>query len=1500
MLDFVLPFRPEELLARPAAEDQLWASSIPDVDVWSQAETDSALDDLVGKLLPTHGAAIASEESFNLIFGLLHAWPRLSSITRSRTADLLLDAARRVFAAAEKLKRKKGDNEAKEKDMRTIAKVLTFDLRWAAERVISKDGVVDEAGPGKGRGRGGKGRGGEDDDRQRVAADRQRTALFEALANIVAGEQLSWLWEAAGATESQRVAEHISGAGLHALDEPEIALKNKETRQQILRCVTEPLVKGEVSTNLFMSTCDKLALSLRGGELVAPFVAEVFTLTHTTQLPRLLIVEISNMCTAKGIGTQPTLQRAVADFLRAAGEKLPHIFLSQLSMLLPLLDVEAYPLRMGVLECFGSIVASEGRPLLQGKAKDEKESDAGDGAGPSNKFALDAATKNKLLDTLTARCMDKTSWVRARALQVLASLVSRRGVSGPCMPRERWPEILELAAARLRDCANGPRRAGLQLVRSLIERHPYGPNLSGTGDERARAEAVIKEVEANLEQLEKDMQEPLPKKRRLTKKTVREDENEDAVMDGEDEIADFIEEDDENNSGIKDEREKKRQKLILMRECFKQRLRFVDILSQAAHQFRALLHSNTPSDATEAINVVVELQVRGLPFVGQALMGEVFSLVWSRHASVKEAAVNSFHRAFLEDRSAQEAAQNLLDMYRRGIEGREWTHSHLASIQELILQAAKQDLLEPAPLFPELIASLDGPLGCHALRALTALSAADSKPLVAALPRLCTLCDGTSVHKKQRRLSKKSLVPNAQPENQVRTVQEAEQELERLRLLSDLLKLGLENPEMRCKECWDVAMRCADVLVGYFSLDCLPVEWFNSAQAIVDLTFAFASYTEPGKLPEPAAMFSPDQFWEQVLVRMVCNLNREAETAEPPVDEELLLAVPQVSKDAFSPEQIGCIVFLAGHLSLQMLVYLEGLHAALKRKRAAQEDARMSKGDGEEEKDMGMAGQEEREAEAFAEIAERALLYAPQSLLTKIKPLILGSLLDARLRRSTVLRRVGALGLCKMMVVSRRFCEEHLQLLFSLLFPSNKAKGLHLESSMTEADTHEQSAMSIVYEDKCLRQCLLVSVGDLLYRHPNLVEPWSDRLYAALNSSSTTVKSEVELELRFTALMVLTHLVLNDMMKPRAALLARALRLTSVEHPATARIAKVLFQELAKKGSNAVFNIAPELIARLSHGEGAPAGETQEDDEKHIAYLLQFVEKEKHTEQLIERFSVRIAQSAELSNAADLLGQASQLPGTQQEDMTMPNRDKDTTARTIRCLSVALASLTYSDRCVLRLLDVIVTRRVLQQAIPYHESLRENLLNIVAKARLAMQQKKGRGKEDTSAPAEGAVAEALVADSKDGSKAGAVLAALDNIEQVVAEWHRKNQPDAAPEENAAMEDKAPLGEAQATSDAPKADKEKKPTRSRKNGVAEKENQEAKGDQEAAKENQDEQNQQNKPEKKAKGKGKGRKPKAKADEDEDFVPGAKTSSKKAQRGVARSRAAQSVDDDSGSE
>ena len=51
------------------------------------------------------------------------------------------------------------------------------------------------------------------------------------------------------------------------------------------------------------------------------------------------------------------------------------------------------------------------------------------------------------------------------------------------------------------------------------------------------------------------------------------------------------------------------------------------------------------------------------------------------------------------------------------------------------------------------------------------------------------------------------------------------------------------------------------------------------------------------------------------------------------------------------------------------------------------------------------------------------------------------------------------------------------------------------------------------------------------------------------------------------------------------------------------------------------------------------------------------------------------------------------------------------------CLAHALGSMSYSERCVLRLHDVVVTRKALNLALSYYPVVRECVLGVVEKAR---------------------------------------------------------------------------------------------------------------------------------------------------------------------------------------
>jgi len=1463
MREFVLPFKPEELLAQPS-DDRLWASSLPDVESWSEEESCSQIDSLIGRLLSSQGHDLMEEESFCLVFAFLQAWPRLDEDLHARIADLLADAARRLVADVVRLK--KAGTKAKSEDTqqlaagreaRTVSKVAVFFTRWATERALRKTAA--EA-PRRGR----KKTGGEDDEKEAEAkerlkaVERGRVALLGALADLMGKGAMPWLW-LGDPGAFQQVAEKVSDGGFDLLDSSE-ALKHREARQLALRCITAPLLQeGHQHSNLLVATVSKLLHGLRSGEAAAPFVADVLLLAHTTPLPRLFLVDLTQHCNAAELCSQREFQRVLGLFLVAAAERLPHVILANISVLLPLLDVDCYPLRTAIVECIGKLLEAEGKELPKGahcgtsgaevacgdtgNGEGAASAEAADGEGgrgdgedaqavplpadAEGRFAIALSTKQDLLDTLMARSLDKTVWVRVRVLQTFTNLASNTRIAA--LPRDLWPQVLDIAIKRMQDSASSARKASMQVVKKLIEFHPYGPALKGCGDERAKAEHMLGEIAARIRTLAAADAAEAEEEARAHGVVLDEDAEERAAPTGDDEDEDAgaaVHEEEQPNkrqrllkkteetpaeevdrclavevqaagaaSGAatqagctekgREERARQQEALKKMYDCYSQRFRFIELIDSAEARLRALLLSRTPSDVTEAISVVVELKVRGLPAAARAF-DQVLGLVWSRHAAVKDAAVEAFHHMHLEGRSPPEAVSALLQMYEKGCAGGGWTYTHLASVQELIQQAATQDLVDPGKAMPHFVNALPGAHCPLALRALAALAAASASQFEAELPRLVELFGAEGAA----------------------TGDNAVERLERVRLLCQLLQRfhgSLKQPPRGAswQHLFNLSQRATHVVIEHFGKDQVPPQWFAAAQAAVDFSFDLASSANVDS--DPASM-CPDKVWEQILEGMILSIYRcggGAVGLEEAADTMIQTAGDgDVASVNVAAPKLGCVVFVAGHLALRMLVYLEGLQASLKRKRMSEEDARMAeqrekreqkqeqkkkskkgkgkgKDKGEEEAEeedeeaeatgMGMAGQEEREADAFAEMAETTILYGPRSILHRIMPLIRSGLLNPNQRCDPILRRLAAISLCKFMTVSKRFCEEHVQLLFSVLFPKSRDASVMSCDGAEGAASDSTNGMGALFEDLTLRQSLLVAVGDLLFRHPNVVEPWTDRLYNALSmGASEGSEFNSAAELRLTALLVLTHLVLNDMMKPRAVLLVRALWLTACPHEATARVARILFQELSKRSTNVVYNLLPEIVSRLAEqqcntGDGAA--------EKRVQYIMQFIEKEKHVEGLIEKLTVRLEQCADVAGRADGVGVVGDVGIEECDDETPEGTVAPSKAiQTVSCLAHAVGSMNYSDRCVLRLHDVVVVRRALKNAISYHSVVRENILGIVEKAR---KPKVGKGAADAGAPApEAESAPAVGADSagaaaQKGGPSPAAIAAIDAIEKIV-------------------------------------------------------------------------------------------------------------------------------------
>jgi len=75
--------------------------------------------------------------------------------------------------------------------------------------------------------------------------------------------------------------------------------------------------------------------------------------------------------------------------------------------------------------------------------------------------------------------------------------------------------------------------------------------------------------------------------------------------------------------------------------------------------------------------------------------------------------------------------------------------------------------------------------------------------------------------------------------------------------------------------------------------------------------------------------------------------------------------------------------------------------------------------------------------------------------------------------------------------------------------------------------------------DTTLRANVVVALGDLAFRFPNAFEPYTPRLYACLHDPSNRVKRHT--------LMVLTHLILNDMIKVKGQVCEIAMCIVSEE-----------------------------------------------------------------------------------------------------------------------------------------------------------------------------------------------------------------------------------------------------------------------------------------------------------------------------------------------------------------
>ena len=232
------------------------------------------------------------------------------------------------------------------------------------------------------------------------------------------------------------------------------------------------------------------------------------------------------------------------------------------------------------------------------------------------------------------------------------------------------------------------------------------------------------------------------------------------------------------------------------------------------------------------------------------------------------------------------------------------------------------------------------------------------------------------------------------------------------------------------------------------------------------------------------------------------------------------------------------------------------------------------------------------------------------SLIAHLLPACVQVLRDSAKYACEQLQLACAMCLIRIMILSQTLCAEHLQLIFTLM---------------------KRAA------NPAVRSHLILGIGDLVYRFPNALEPWTSHLYLPLRDTKST-------EVRMNTIRVLSHLILKEMIKTRGQMYEIAL-CTIDENAQIQALAKLFFSELAQRNNGLIiYNAMPDIISQLSGGGATTAINSKDSNDSNdqlgarliaedhfrtiVTYLFTFIKKDKQCETLIEKLCQAFRQAS--------------------------------------------------------------------------------------------------------------------------------------------------------------------------------------------------------------------------------------------------------------------------------
>lgn len=1153
-------------------------------------------------------------ERVQALYTLVRKSDSLSPVTRARLVKLLCDA---VHGLCDALSSSSGSNAVRTRthsqegsaaaisatylvsqsfrDALACHVYMLYTLMFLTE---SKDKLGKSLGnvtmTGGGSRKGGKGSGGGSAKNQADKSSADRAACADAMhaASVAMSTHASKLWKRSVPDEAVvglpcRIAYQMleSATGVVA--------RKASSGDKALGILAATVTSAPCLLNTIVSALVDL---LHTYEHMAPLVAELCTMideknSPTNVLATELLREIGRLDTSgyvdNAAGNKASGIKNVSPFVSELAAVQPRVVLSNISLLLPHLDAEPYVLRSAIINSIGHILVREDCEIETRKDKvpdDEGDEGSGDDSRGKRQIVTMAKTRSNLFDILCERTRDVTSFTRAASLKVLNDLTEKQS-----LPLDRIMPVTAIAIDRLQDKTVMVRRNAMQLLTTLLENNPFmgmlNPDLYRTkiGELEAYLKTNVPEefLKARDAALEEARNAALGSDEHTDEENFGDDNDTKNVEREVKEIeraalvaaiadAEAKQESNEELSPTEIEFLTKLRGLKFATSA----LSFIEVFENANASFQTMLMSTNPSDVTEALRFFVKAKHFGLPCAVTG-MRRALALMWSTDANIQEEVLRAFLEVFAAEPGtegkqllpANQIAQNFLDL------AGDATLSELASIEEALGRLVRKEIIPPGvfSILWTMASQAEGQLRASAMLVISMAASADPK-IVDSAYRLQNLYDaGLGDYTEEHRdwASARSAACALQ-----RVARAKVDPSSAKYIMLDLITERL------------VAVARGDWCIDGDEED--TNSWFCAAEQTINAIFAIS--------PAP----------EKVSMEIL--LGHQA----------AIFGSPEEPCNVAHSRRLSRFFFVLGHIALKLLIYTEVLSSAVRRATAAksvkkQESASSGKkdkcvneskeGSGDEEDDdaieteLGIAAQAEAETERqVAEISENEIV--GRGMISLFTPMLLRVVANEEgTYSSLVLMQSATLALCKCMCISKSFCEKHLPLLFSVL-----AKAPN--------------------DDQDLRANIVIALGDLAFRFPNEVEPYTPKMYACLRDKSTRVRRHT--------LMVLTHLILNDMVKVKGNVCEIALCLQDQE-PRIRDMARLLFHELSKRTNSPIYNLLPDIVSQLSQ-----LNLNQEVFREIMLFLLSFITKDRQNEMLVEKLIQRFPKCTSIHQKADL------------------------------------------------------------------------------------------------------------------------------------------------------------------------------------------------------------------------------------------------------------------------